>query len=100
MWSSCGSCEDAANYYKDESFNIILKSKPDSGRAYTLRGINPNSNKDEKYYDDGGFLGLPFKDLISVGDTLVKKPGELKVYIHKKDTVIVFPFKCEGKVYE
>lgn len=99
FWVSCGNCDDAANYYRKKSFNIILKSNPSSGRAYSIKGINPVTGKDEKYYDDGGFLGLPFADLIAIGDTLVKKNGELKVYIHKKDTILIFPFKCEGAVY-
>lgn len=100
LWLSCSTCDDAAYYYVKDSFNMILKSKPSSGRGYTLKGINPATSKSEKYYDDGGFFGLLFKDLIENGDTLVKQQSELKVYIHKKDTIIVFPFKCGGKVYE
>ncbi len=41
-----------------------------------------------------------FDKLIEPGDTVVKRAGELKFYIHKKDTVLVFPYTCEGKLYE
>lgn len=98
--TSCGDCEFLAEQYRTDHFDIILEKVPYNGRMYALQGINPIDGQQEKYRSQGGFLGSNFRKLIAVGDTLVKKPGELKVYIHKKDTVIVFPFKCEGKVYE
>ena len=98
--ASCGDCEYAANQYRKDQFNIILQVEPSNGRGYSIKGINPKTKYKEKYYDDGGLLGLSFKRLISIGDTLIKKKGELKVYIHKRDTVLVFPFKCEGQIYE
>lgn len=98
--ASCGDCEFLAEQYRTDHFDIILEEMPYNGRMYTLQGVNPVDGKPEKYRSQGGFLGSSFRELIAVGDTLVKKPGELKVYIQKKDTVIVFPFRCEGEVYE
>ena len=45
-------------------------------------------------------LDVPFKYLVSIGDTLVKKEGELRVFIHKRDTVLVYHFECDGKIYD
>lgn len=98
--NSCGDCEFLADQYRKDQFNILLQHEPTEGRAYTLKGINPITKRKERYSDQGGFLGLPFKNLISIGDTLVKKHGELKIYIRKKDTIIIYPFKCEGQIYE
>lgn len=40
-----------------------------------------------------------FSDQIERGDTIIKKKDELVFYIHKKDTVLSFNWKCGGKVY-
>ena len=57
-------------------------------------------SKVEESYDDQGSWYNDFKSRIETGDTLVKKKGELKFYIHKKDTVLIFSFKCHGITYE
>ena len=98
--ASCSDCEHAAIEYREYKFNMILEKEPWYGRVYTLYGRNPITGYKEQYEEKGGFLYLDFQDLISVGDTLVKKQGELKVYIHKKDTVLIYNFKCDGKIYE
>jgi len=100
MMNSCGDCDSFANACKKDNFNFVLMQKPSSGRCYDLQGINPISGKSESYYESGGFLNIPFKSLISVGDTLIKKEGELRVFIHKRDTVLVYHFECDGKIYD
>lgn len=97
---SCGDCDSFANEYKKDFFYFVLKQEPSPGRWYDLQGINPISGKNESYYESGGFLGLKFKELISVGDTLIKKEGELRIYIHKRDTVLVYHFECNGMIYD
>ena len=98
--NSCGDCEFFANQYRKDHFNIILQSKPSSGREYVIKGINPITKLKVEYYSKGGLLDVPFKYLVSIGDTLVKKEGELRVFIHKRDTVLVYHFECDGKVYD
>jgi hypothetical protein len=41
-----------------------------------------------------------YKKHIKIGDTIIKRNGELVFSIHKKDTVLSFNFECEGKVYK
>ena len=99
--SGCGDeCENAVNYYKNQRVNLILKKIPIQGRSFTLYGVSPVTGRDEKYYDSGGSWGIYYKKYLEKGDTIVKREGELKIWIHKKDTVLVIPFKCHGITYE
>jgi len=41
-----------------------------------------------------------YKDNLEKGDTIIKRKGELTFSIHKRDTIIVVKWECEGKVYE
>ncbi|HLV52091.1 MAG TPA: hypothetical protein VKY44_09070 [Flavobacterium sp.] len=41
-----------------------------------------------------------FINYMEVGDTIIKREGELILYIHKKDTTMIFKPECEGQVYE
>jgi hypothetical protein len=97
---SCGDeCENGVRYYRNKQINLILRKKPNQGRSYTLNGINPITQGDEEFYDSGGGWGIYYKKYLEIGDTIYKKEGELKIYVHKKDTILIFPFKCHGKSY-
>ena len=50
--------------------------------------------------DDGTRALGNYADILEKGDTIIKRKGELTFSIHKKDTVIVVKWECEGKVYE
>ena len=41
-----------------------------------------------------------YRDEIDVGDTIIKKKGELIFSIVKKDTVITHYWECEGRIYK
>ncbi len=41
-----------------------------------------------------------YSHLISKGDTIIKKKGELIFSIHKKDTIYNFNWECDGKIYK
>jgi hypothetical protein len=78
--------------------NLIINDLPGAGRTFRVAGINPVTGKGEFYSDTDSWY-VEFNQDIELGDTLVKRKNELKFYIHKKDTVMVFPYKCDGKVY-
>ena len=40
-----------------------------------------------------------YKNEIEIGDTIIKRKGELTFNIHKKDTIISHEWECEGKTY-
>ncbi|PSR56883.1 hypothetical protein AHMF7605_27050 [Adhaeribacter arboris] len=102
MLLSCTSkvdCEYLANRLSSAECNIIVIEEPNIGRSFRLWGVNPTTKYRETYYDEEAWY-VSFGHKIAIGDTVVKNPGELKFYIHKKDTVLVYPFQCGEKVYE
>lgn len=93
-------CEKNADLHRDEECFLILKKLPSNSQAYlNLEGVDIKTKKPCNCKANGRWW-LIFRDYMSVGDTLIKRKGELVFYIHKKDTILSFPWKCEGKIYE
>jgi hypothetical protein len=92
-------CDKLAAILRPKECNIVVEDTPERGRRFTIKGINPVT-KQRATYSDVNTWYVFFNDRIEVGDTVVKRNGELTFYIHKADTTLVFPYECEGKVYE
>lgn len=92
-------CEGIGESYREKSCNIVVSDTPDSGRWFEIKGKNPSTGEKTSYSDMGTWYVF-FYTKIAIGDTVVKRQGELKFYIHKKDTVLVYPYECEDKVYK
>ncbi|MDQ6528086.1 hypothetical protein [Flavobacterium sp. LHD-85] len=103
---SCGNqlenCNLLANACKaDECLLIVQKIPGIRDGKFNYKGINPltkkacdcNSVTSDRWWAD-------YKEYIEIGDTLIKKKGELVFSIHKKDTVLSFNFECGEKVYK
>lgn len=102
---SCGpirDCDSTVAYYKaDECLLIVEKTPTSTDNRFDYKGISPvtkkkcdcNSSTSDMWWVD-------YKKYIEIGDTIIKKKGELIFSIHKKDTVLSFNFECEGKVYK
>jgi hypothetical protein len=92
-------CKNLSEMYKDEECYMIIKKKPSNTEStLILKGENPNTGEsctctDQRWWSI-------YSDYMEIGDTLVKNKGELVFSIHKKDTVLSFPWQCEGKVYK
>jgi len=99
--SGCGgdNCERNAKNYRPNECAIKVESRNFKGPWFSIEGINPNNGNRNKYADLGSWYAL-FRDHIDIGDTVVKRKNELVFYVHKKDTVLAFPFECEGKVFK
>jgi hypothetical protein len=93
-------CEEAAENVRTDNCNIIVKEIGSPLYQFSIKGLDPETNAIVKFEKINHSWSFQFSDKISLGDTVVKKKGELKFYIHKKDTVLVFPFECKGKIYE
>ncbi|KAA5538733.1 hypothetical protein [Adhaeribacter rhizoryzae] len=91
-------CKGIAESRRSKYCNIVVREAPVSGRWFEIKGINPET-KEESTYSDMETWYVQFYKNIQVGDTVVKKQGELEFFIHKKDTVLVYPYECEGKIY-
>lgn len=92
-------CERNADSARNLECLLILENKPSNSNYLKVEGRSINSNIKKIFTDNDRYWAL-FKDYMSVGDTLIKLKGELVFYIHKKDTILSFPWKCEGKIYE
>lgn len=102
---SCGpirDCDSTVGYYReDECLLIVEKIPSNTDSRFDFKGINPITKKqcdcDSKTSD---MWWVDYKEHIEIGDTIIKKQGELIFSIHKKDTVLNFNFECDGKVYK
>jgi hypothetical protein len=97
-----GDCGLIANAYRaDECLLIVDKIPGMRDGKFNYKGINPitkkvcdcNSVTSDRWWAN-------YKEHIEIGDTIIKKKGELIFSIHKKDTIMSFNFECDGKVYK
>lgn len=97
-----GDCKEYAEDCKeDECLLIVEKIPTDKYHVFDYEGINLvtkekcdcDSDTSDRWWDD-------YNEYIEIGDTLIKRKGELTFNIHKKDTVLSFNFECQGKVYK
>lgn len=93
-------CEEAADAFRSDSLNIIVFETSGNPYQLFLKGKSPMSGKEVSFQQVNYTWAQWFIDEIEIGDTVVKYEGELKFYIHKKDTVLVFPFQCKGEIIE
>lgn len=77
---------------------IIIVNKLPSTVFFDAKGIHPIT-KNECKCTDGGRWWTQYEKEIEIGDTIIKRKGELAFNIHKKDTIIAHEWKCEGKTY-
>lgn len=91
-------CNFLTNSIREKHCNIIVSDLPTQGRHFVLRGRNPVTNRRQSYVDESGWY-LFFYKKIEKGDTIVKNYGDLTFHIHKKDTVLVYTYRCNGKTY-
>jgi hypothetical protein len=94
-------CNKSADYYREMDMNFILIDKKplNHGREVNFKIRNNKNNKDEIYCEENTWFAWHYDDFIE-GDTIIKKKGETIFSIHKKDTVLSFPFECDGKIYK
>ena len=102
---SCGApnhnCDALETNYRTDECLLIVKKLTDKYNRFDYEGINPisrkecncNSVRSNRWWAD-------YSEYIKIGDTIIKKKGELIFSIHKKDTVLSFNFECDGKVYK
>ncbi|WP_461042719.1 hypothetical protein [Spirosoma harenae] len=98
--SACGSrgrCEQQAENYREQECMIKVEQRDIFGPWFQIGGKDPTNGKQQMFADLGKWY-LKFEDHVAVGDTVIKRKNELVFYIHKKDTVLTFPFECDGEI--
>lgn len=98
---SCADCHSWAKAYKeDECLLIVEKIPPYYGKFFNLEGVHPITKSKCNCESKTSYRWwTSYMDKISVGDTIIKKKGELIFSIHKKDTILNFAWECDGKTY-
>lgn len=89
LLSSCSKNDDQkyAQILADEECNLVIEVPPDNSVWFKAEGYNPVTKKKEIYKTHNRWWNM-FADEIDIGDTIVKKKGELIFSIHKNDTII------------
>ena len=79
---------------------IVVKKIPDQESVvrFKIIGKSITTGKDTVFNEQNRWFCHYLKNL-SEGDTIIKRKGELTFNIHKKDTILSFPWRCNGKVY-
>ena len=95
-----GSCENDAKIFKEIECLQIFERLP-IYESYRLKSEGKSLITGEDCICDDGTRTLEnYADILEKGDTIIKRKGELTFSIHKKDTIIVVKWECEGKIYE
>jgi hypothetical protein len=101
---SCGpiyDCDSSAEDLRDDECLLIVEKIPGiRDNRFDYKGINPVTKKKcdcDSYRSDRWWSA--YKEYIKIGDTIIKRKGDLIFNIHKKDTILSFTFECQGKIY-
>lgn len=99
LFYSCGDCENSAQSYKSNEIEIILMEKPIIYGDMKCVGKKISSSKISTIIIKERWYYAYIHDM-EIGDTIIKRKGELVFSIHKKDTVMSFNWECGGRIYE
>lgn len=93
-------CEETADAYRPDDIRMIVTHPSKSVYDFRLKGISPTSGTEISFASKNYTWALDFNDYISIGDTVVKRKGELIFHIYKKDSEMIFPLECDGEIYK
>ena len=92
FWGLIISCEKNSDkkysqILANEECNLVVETKPTNSVWFKVEGYNPKTKEEMTCKTNNRWWNM-FADEIEIGDTIVKKKGELIFSIHKKDTLI------------
>ena len=94
-------CISLAETYREKQCIIIAKKFPDkeSGYNFEIIGTSLNTGKDTTYKEENRWF-CTFYDKLSIGDTIIKRNGELIFSIYKQHNEYKYEWECNGKIYK
>jgi len=100
--TSCKDCEKEIVIRRQDECLLIVEKKPSVyDKYFNFRGRSPLNGKKCDCQSESSYRWWElYIDKIEIGDTIMKKKGELIFSIHKKDTILNFNWECDGKTYE
>lgn len=98
--SSCGEpdCNNVKKAYYPEDYNLIVEEASIDNTWIKVRGSVPITNKKSNIMVHNNWI-VDFNE-VEVGDTIIKRKGNLELAVHKKDTIIRHDWYCRGKAYK
>ncbi|OCK50791.1 hypothetical protein BA768_18930 [Chryseobacterium sp. CBo1] len=96
------SCELKPDCDSNKKFNLsneciaVALVKPTHSDVFLEKGYNPYTQEICKCKEYDRWMRIFYKE-IDVGDTIIKKRGELFFQIRKSDTIITHKWKCSNK---
>jgi hypothetical protein len=84
-------------YYPDE-YNLIVESSEIDDTWIKINGFSLLTNQKENIMVHNNWIFDV--DELEMGDTIKKEKGKLPISIHKKNSVIMHDWYCNGKVYK
>ncbi|WP_312993140.1 hypothetical protein [Chryseobacterium flavum] len=92
---SCGkvNCVEYTKMLSKEECIIVVEIPPTSSVWFEVKGYDPATQIPKICKTNNRWWNLYWNE-IEVGDTIVKKKGELTFNIHKKDSIITHFWKC------
>jgi hypothetical protein len=92
-------CEAFLRIDRDsECLKIVKKEQFITAATLGFKGVNPYTNEKCECNDNNRWWYL-YRDEINIGDTIIKRKGELTFNIHKRDTIISHEWECDGNTY-
>ncbi|WP_282629255.1 hypothetical protein [Empedobacter sedimenti] len=101
LFTSCYKieCDKLIINAKNRECLIIVNEFSTSQKQYlNIKGINLNDKTECTCKDEGRWWAI-YRNEIEIGDTIIKRKGELTFNIYKKDTIISHEWECDGKTY-
>ena len=96
LFTSCFEidCEVDKKYALAVECLQIVEKRPSSS-AYNLKseGVHLLTKRNCTCIDETRWLGN-YSELLEIGDTIIKRKGELRFSFHKKDTIITVDWRC------
>jgi len=87
------SCDAVTKALSQKHASIVITNTGPIGRLVDFSGIDTNS-RNKAYYEDEGGMYLPMKEIVQIGDTLIKRKGETDFLLKKKNLIVKFKFDC------
>lgn len=91
---SCVNCKEYTIGNAEEECFIVVETLPTLNTVlFKINGYDPTTQKRKTCESDRRWWNQ-YNNEIELGDTIIKKKGELTFNIHKKDTVISHEWQC------
>lgn len=94
------SCDGwAAGYKNNTEFSMVYKFGVMRGSSIYLYGYDLKTGEFTQQIEGSGWISEIYTNF-KLGDTLIKKRGEYVTTLKRAKGTLVFPVKCEGKIYK